>query len=116
MSSTCAQFDLCICKFGNMAALIFQSLNSRPKNPRIQRTRKDPLKLPDDLLIAEYRLPEHVILQLCSLLEDDLTPQRTGDLYLSLQDKVLISLKLLASGGLQRVAKDYVDEAQSTVC
>ena len=80
---------------------------------KVKRSRRDPIKdPPDSLLIAEYRLNRRLILELCELLRPKL--QRRGN-ALTVEEIVLICLKLLASGSFQNVAKDYVNVGQSTV-
>ena len=81
----------------------------------IRRRAENILDLPHNELIKEYRMPKIEILNLCELLKDKLTSLREGTRYLTIEEKVLISLKTLASGSFQNSAKDNVNVAQPTV-
>ena len=82
---------------------------------RRERNREDPLQWDDTELITEYRLPEAVVMELCELLRDDLKPVSTSPRCLTVEEQVLIALKLLASGSFQSSTKDNINVAQPTV-
>ena len=77
--------------------------------------RRNPLNLSDTQLIAEYRMPKACIMELCTILENDLKMQRNISTTLTVEEQVLICLKLLASDSFQNVSKDYIDISQPTV-
>ena len=69
----------------------------------------------DTYLIEEYRLPVSAINNICRMVNYDLSPKLEGDHILSVHYKVLISLKVLASGSFQNAAMHCTNVAQSTV-
>ena len=77
-------------------------------------------ELTDDEVMDEYRLTRSQIKDLCDLLRSDLAPARDANrgrkrVNLSLEEKVLISLKTLASGSFQNSSKDNINVSQPTV-
>ena len=52
-------------------------------------------------------------MELCDLLREDLKPALCNSRVLTVEQQVLISLKLLASGSFQSSAKDNINVAQS---
>ena len=54
-------------------------------------------------------------MELCDLLREDLKPALCSSRVLTVEQQVLISLKLLASGSFQSSAKDNINVAQSTI-
>lgn len=80
-----------------------------------KRVRRDPMELPEDYLIAEYRLNRQLILELCEILRPKLARSTNRGNALSVEEQVLLCLKLLASGSFQNTAKDYINVAQPTV-
>ena len=82
---------------------------------RKRRIRVNPLQMPEVKLIYEYRLSRAAILEICELLREDLQPTIKTAKALSVEDQVLISLKLLASGSFQTSRKDNINVAQPTV-
>ena len=73
------------------------------------------MNLSDICLIDEYRLPVSAINNICRMVSFDLSPKLERDHILSVHDKVLISLKLLALGSFQNAAMYCIDVAQPTV-
>ena len=69
----------------------------------------------DEDLIKEFRLNKQEILNVCDLVKDDLSPKRCGGRILSLEDKVLLSLKALGSGSFQSSVKDFLNVSQPAV-
>ena len=98
-----------------MASYISLKRLGARKRKAIERIRRCPFDLPEELFKKEYRMYKGNVRQLCELLDEDLIPKITGKHILTTEQKVLISLKVLASGSFQNVAKDYVNVAQPTV-
>ena len=73
------------------------------------------MELSDVELIREYRMPKAAILELCAILQNDLESKYQGERILTVQEQVLISLKLLASGSFQNSTKDNINVSQPTV-
>ena len=82
---------------------------------RRQRIKANPLQMPKVKLIYEYRLSRAAILEICDLLREDLQPTIKTAKALSVEDQVLISLKLLSSCSFQSSRKDNINVAQPTV-
>ena len=82
---------------------------------RRQRIKANPSQMSEVELIYEYRLSKAAILEICDLLREDLQPTIKTAKALSVEDQVLISLKLLASGSFQSSSKDNINVAQPTV-
>ena len=80
-----------------------------------QKIRQNPLDKSEAELIYEYRLSRAAILELCDILKEDLQPSIRSLKAFTVVEKVLISLKLLASGSFQSLTKDNLNAAQSTV-
>ena len=93
----------------------FFVVNLPNENPRRNQRRSNVLELDDDELIKEYRMTKCQILVLCELLKHDLPPSQERSMNLTVEEKVLISLKTLASGSFQNSAKDNINVSQSTV-
>ena len=93
------------------AFLALRSVRRKQKQCR----QENPLQRPENELIYEYRLNKAVIMELCDLLREDLKPTLCSSRVLTVEQQVLISLKLLASGSFQSSAKDNINVAQSTV-
>ena len=82
---------------------------------RTERICRDPfVVLSDREIFQEYRLSKAVILELSSLLESDLKRKNKGR-TLTVLERVLLSLKQLASGSFQNSSKDNINVSQSTV-
>ena len=82
---------------------------------RGQRVRQNPLQRSDFELIYEYRMSRASILELCDMLRDDLSPTTRKSAALTVEEQVLLSLKVLASGSFQSSAKDNINVSQPTV-
>ena len=93
------------------AFLALRSVRRKQKQCR----QENPLQRPENELIYEYRLNKAAIMELCDLLREDLKPALCSSRVLTVEQQVLISLKLLASGSFQSSAKDNINVAQSTV-
>lgn len=77
--------------------------------------RRNPLTLPEEQFIHEYRLTHSTFNELKLLLKSDLEKPTKRSKSLSVDDQILISLKLLGSGSFQNVAKDFIGVSQPTV-
>ena len=90
----------------------YSALRSHGKR---QNIRQNPLDKSEAKLIYEYRLSRAAILELCDILKEALQPSIRSSKALTVVEKVLISLKLLASGSFLSSTKDNFNVAQSTV-
>ena len=93
------------------AFLALRSVRRKQKQCR----QENPLQRAENELIYEYRLNKAAIMELCDLLREDLKPTPCSSRVLTVEQQVLISLKLLASGSFQSSAKDNINVALSTV-
>ena len=94
----------------------FLLINDRQRvTNNVQHASFNLLEQEDDDLIKIFRLNKQQILNVCDLVSDDLSPKRSGGNILSLEHKVLISLKTLASGSFQNSVKDLLNVSQPTV-
>ena len=68
-------------------------------------------------VLQEFRMTKEEIYYICSIVAEDLQSKgsRSRSLDLTLLDKVLISLKTLASGSYQNCSKDFMHVSQPTV-
>ena len=82
---------------------------------RRQRIRANPLQMSEVELIYEYRLSKAAMLEICDFLREDLQPTIKTAKALSVEDQVLISLKLLSSGSFQSSSKDNINVTQPIV-
>ena len=88
----------------------------RRRRMQTERVRKNPLAQLTELeIIQNYRLSKAAILELCSLLKHDLQRKNHGWRTLTVEEQVLISLKVLASGSFQNSLKDDINVLQPTV-
>ena len=73
----------------------------------------DPLETySDDKFLGEFRMTKEEVKMLCGLLSEDLNSRGSRKCDLNVEQKVLISLKLLASGSFQNCAKDFLSVSQ----
>lgn len=86
-------------------------------NVRQRRKRVDPFAEYDsEEFIQRYRLSKDNVQYVCSLIEDAIKPlQRRKDCNLSTEQKLLITLRYLATGNYQRVDGDLMGVSQSSV-
>lgn len=74
-------------------AAILQARRNDMRRQRIFRDRTCPLDIYDDQeLIARYRLPRHLILELCGLLDDDIKRQTRRSMALPVALQVSMSV------------------------
>ena len=83
--------------------------------PRPIRDRMDPLRLPDHVLLRQYRLPRRAILQLADILKDELQRSTRRSSPLSVVLQVMVALRFFASGTFQMVLGGTVGVSQSSV-
>lgn len=84
--------------------------------PRPLQDRMDPLRLPDNFLIRQCRLPRPAIMFLVNLLSGDLQrkPRRSSPLPVVLQ--IMAALRFFASGTFQMVLGGTLGVSQSSIC
>ena len=88
----------------------------RRRRMQTERVRKNPLAQLTELeIIQNYCLSKAAILELCSLLQHDLQRKNHGWRTLTVEEQVLISLKVLASGSFPNSSKDDINISQPTV-
>ena len=88
----------------------------RRRSVKTERVRKNPLAQLTELeIIQNYRLSKAAILELCSFLQHDLQRKNHGWRTLTVEEQVLIPLKVLASGNFQNSSKDDINVSQPTV-
>ena len=88
----------------------------RRRRMQTERMRKNPLAQLTELeIIQNYRLSKAAILELYSLLQHDLQRKNHGWRTLTVEEQVLISLKVFASGSFQNSSKDDINVSQPTV-
>ena len=66
-------------------------------------------------LLKEFRFPKSEIRTICDIVKNEMRPIRERKQILLLEDKVLLSLKNLASGSFQNSVKDILNASQPTV-
>ena len=66
-------------------------------------------------VLQEFRMTKEEIHYICNIVAEDLQSKGSRSLDLTLLDKVLISLKTLASGSYQNCSKDFMHVSQPTV-
>ena len=93
-------------------------MNSRPNNR--ERTYNEAYRNPieeyeDEQFLIEFRMTKEEVRMLCDLLREDLKCRGNRKCDLSVEHKVLISLKTLASGSFQHSAKDFLRVSQPVV-
>ena len=95
----------------------FQHNLSAPRSCNITRRRgENPLVvLPDREFLKEFRMTKEEIRWLCTLLSNDLNSSGNRECDLTTEEKVLISMKTLASGSFQNCSKDFLNVSQPTV-
>lgn len=86
------------------------------RGPSIERERTNPLEyLNETLLVAEYRVNRVAFEEVCDLVREDLQRKLNSAKCLTVEEQVLVCLKLMASGSFQKSSKDCINIAQPTV-
>ena len=70
---------------------------------------------PASEILEEFRLSKQEIYALCDVVQADMQPVGHRSTDLTLLNKVLISLKTLASGSFQNCSKDFMHVSQPAV-
>jgi len=78
-------------------------------------SRQNPLEMSDENFIKEFRMTKDDVSFLNSLLKEDLVSRGKRQCDLTAKEKILISLKTLASGSFQNSVKDSLIVSQPTV-
>lgn len=69
----------------------------------------------DERFLKEFRMTKDEVRYVCTLVEDELKCEGNRKTDLSLEQKVLICLKTLASGSFQNCSKDFLSTSQPVV-
>ena len=69
----------------------------------------------DQKFVREFRLRKEEICLVCEIVREDMICVGGRSLNLSLEDKVLVCLKTLASGSYQNSSKDFMFISQATL-
>ena len=78
--------------------------------------RGDPFKdYSDEQFLKEFRMTKEEVIYVCSLVKDEMKSLGNRKTDLSLEQKVLICLKTLASGSFQNCSKDFLKTSQPVV-
>ena len=103
--------------FFNEMAAAFVLLNActPSRDKQYNEEYPNPFDYDDDRFLKEFRMTKDEVHDLCELLSDDLKCQGKRGCDLSVEHKVLISLKTLASGSFQSTSKDFICVSQPTV-
>lgn len=89
---------------------------AREEHPhRPLRDREDPLRLPDHILMRQYRLPRPAVIFLIRLLAEDLQRRTRRSTPLPVALQVMLALRFLASGSFQMVLGGTLGVSQSSV-
>ena len=79
----------------------------RLPKPRVFRDRNQPMDvMDDDELIARYRMPRHMIAQICEMLDEDLRRISHCSQALPVSTQVMVALSYFATGSFQRGTGD----------
>jgi len=79
----------------------------RLPKPRVFRDRNQPMDvMDDDELIARYRMPRHMIAQICEMLDEDLRRISHRSQALPVSTQVMVALSYFATGSFQRGTGD----------
>jgi len=99
-----------------MALLLAISHHRTAHKPRVFRDRTQPLDfMDDDELISRYRLPRHLVTELCDMLADDVQRSTGRSQSLLVSTQVLAALRFYATGSMQRVDGDLHGISQPSV-
>lgn len=86
------------------------------RKPRVFRDRTNPLDCMDDgELISRYRLPRHLIVDLCDKFNDELQRKSMRNHALPVATQILVALRYYATGSMQRVDGDLHGVSQPSV-
>lgn len=84
--------------------------------PRIFRDRMNPLDIYDDVdLIARFRMPRHLLLEVIGLVEEDISPPTNRSHAIPAALQVMCALRYYATGSFQKASGDIVGISQPSV-
>ena len=69
----------------------------------------------EDNFRTEFRMSKAEIIKICDIVKDEMYTKGCRKMDLSIEEKVLISIKTLASGSFQNCSKDFIKVSQPTV-
>lgn len=89
------------------AVLWFFQLRRRRRRDRIFRDRDKPLDYEtEEAIVSKYRLPRHIIIQLCQQFEHELQRPTLRSCELTFSLQIMVALGFFATGSFQAVADD----------
>uniref|UniRef100_A0A3B4VC25 Putative nuclease HARBI1 n=1 Tax=Seriola dumerili TaxID=41447 RepID=A0A3B4VC25_SERDU len=95
--------------------LVLEEQYARVRRERVFRDRRDLLMESDAWLISRFRLPRHVIIELCNNLDARLKRETRRSNALPVPVQVLATLGFLATGTFQREIGDRAGVSQPTI-
>ena len=84
-----------------------RSANDQRQSPLLEYT--------EDEFIGEFRMNKQQVKSVCELVQDNMFTRGSRRQDLTVEEKVLVSLKTLASGSFQNCSKDFLEVSQPTV-
>ena len=69
----------------------------------------------EDNFRTEFRMSKAEIIKMCDIVKDEMYTKGCPKMDLSIEKKVLISIKTLASGSFRNCSKDFIKVSQPTV-
>lgn len=95
--------------------LLLEEQYARVRRERVFRDRRDLLMESDAWLISRFRLPRHVLINLCNNLEASLKRETRRSNAIPVPVQVLATLGFLATGTFQREIGDRAGVSQPTI-
>ena len=98
------------------AALWFFQLRRRRRRDRIFRDRDNPLDYEtEEAIVSKYRLPRHIIIQLCQQFEHELQRPTLRSCALTVSLQIMVALRFFATGSFQAVVGDIHNISRQSV-
>lgn len=98
------------------AALWFFQLKRSRRRDRIFRDRDNPLDYEtEEAIVSKYRLPRHIIIQLCQQFEHKLQRPTLRSCALTVSLQIMVALRFFATGSFQAVAGDIHNISRQSV-
>lgn len=98
------------------AVLWFFQLRRRRRRDRIFRDRDKPLDYEtEEAIVSKYRLPRHIIIQLCQQFEHELQRPTLRSCELTFSLQIMVALRFFATGSFQAVADDIHNISRQSV-
>lgn len=94
---------------------LLQDLNARIRRERLFHDRRDFFRESDDWLMSRFRLPRHLLMELCDLLEPQLRRNTLRSHAIPVSVQVLSTLGFLATDSFQREIGDRSGISQPTL-